>query len=441
MPSAHPNKQRLFYLAITASALFWLGFLGFLNAVAHEYLAQLSFSDLEIRRFLPLFVAILILTVYIVDYLHKMRRVVLFRGHGAQIGAKQFPDIYERLESVCERLEMDDLPSVYILSHKTLISSSGVRYHNKDYLALEAETVGALTHRLSAIDYLIGYELARLHDASTRWRHFLWPATVLPLLGPAYARSLVYSFDRSGIAACNTKVDAALALAVRAVGTRRWKSLNIPRFASQSADNRSLIMSFNELISVNPWLPKRMAHLRAVATDSDTFIPRRNPLTYLFAALAPYINPRSSMAPLQLVLIFLWLCFTSFYGDMAYKQLDKRGALAWMEEKKETAETAFFTRKWLSPSRQRSEQSVLKNRYTLLHADLRQLGQLAKMRHKQYGDIPCEAGNIQGIKLNYRSSRYAYSCDEPVVYTRVAYGEFEPGRPAHVQSYNWEKNI
>ncbi|MDH5649183.1 MAG: hypothetical protein OEY67_05960, partial [Gammaproteobacteria bacterium] len=45
------------------------------------------------------------------------------------------------------------------------------------------------------------------------------------------------------------------------------------------------------------------------------------------------------------------------------------------------------------------------------------------------------------IRLNYRSSRYAYSCDEPVVYTRVAYGEFEPGRPAHVQSYNWEKNI
>ena len=439
MYSSYPNKQRLFQIAVFLSILFWLGLLGFGHAMAKQYLAQLGLSDFEIRRFLPTLILITLVTIFIVDRVHRIRLVTRLRAFAVEIGPKQFPDLHGRIKSVCRRLEIADLPMVFLYPQTNLADSTSVRYRGKDYLMLDAETVGALTDRQSAIDYLLGFELARLHDPNSDWRYFLWPARVVPLLGAAYERARIYHYDGAGIQACKTKVDAALGLAIRVAGTRRWKSLSIPQFASQSAEYNKLWMSFSELISARPWLPKRMAHLRATATRSDTFIPRRNPVSYLMALFVPYIQLTKPAGLFQLVFILFWISLASFWGDIGYNQLQQRGWLEWMGDKKEAPKVAFFTRAWLQKTSPEQE-ITSSNRYLRLHTDLRQLGKLASTRYKKYGDVPCEAGNIRGIKLNYRSSRYAYSCEEPIVYTRVAHGEFEPGRPAHVQSYNWEKN-
>lgn len=439
MSKPYPNHKKLSIMAMIFSTLFWVGLLGFGHSAAHQSLTQLGLSDFEINRFLPLLVIVILAVLFIVDYLQRMRKVFRFRGYAAEVGSKQFPDLFGRVQSVCGRLKISELPTVYLSAQPGLTGSSSVRFHRRDFLALEAETIAALTERQSAIDYLIGYEIARLHDPSSRWRYFLWPATVVPILGPAFARSRIYSFDSSGIEACKTKVDAAFGLAIQVAGTRRWQSLNIPQLASQSADNRSLWMSVNELISSQPWFTKRMARLRAIATNSDTFIPRRNPVSYIIAVVIPYMQLRSFIALFQLTLILLWIILASFWADIAYRQLQQNGMLEWLGDKQEAPKAAFFTRKWLNETKPATETKTVR-RYERLHQDLQQLGKLARTRYKKYGDIPCEAGNIRGIKLNYRASRYAYSCEEPVVYTRVAYGEFEPGRPAHVQSYDWEKN-
>jgi hypothetical protein len=439
MYSSFPNKQRLFYSAVFLSVLFWLGLLGFGHAAAKQYLAQLGLSDFEIRRFLPTLVLIIVIAIFVVDRMRRIWRVTRLRAFAVEIGPKQFPDLHGRIKSVCRRLEIADLPIVFLYPQTSLAGAASVRYRGKDYLMMDAETVGALTDRQSAIDYLLGFELARLHDPNEKWRYFLWPARVVPLLGAAYQRSRVYHYDGAGIQACKTKVDAALGLAIRAAGTRRWKSLNIPQFASQSAEYGKLWMSFSELISAQPWLPKRMARLRATATNSDSFIPRHHPVSYLMALFVPYIQPAKLAGLPQLLFILLWISLASFWGDIGYNQLQQRGWLEWMGDRKEAPKAAFFTRSWLQKAS--PEQKISSSdRYLKLHADLKELGKLANTRYKKYGDVPCEAGNIRGIKLNYRSSRYAYSCEKPIVYTRVAQGEFEPGRPAHVQSYNWEKN-
>jgi hypothetical protein len=77
--------------------------------------------------------------------------------------------------------------------------------------------------------------------------------------------------------------------------------------------------------------------------------------------------------------------------------------------------------------------------YARLDADLRKLGELARARRRAASDIPCDIGRTAALKLNYSWQRYAYSCSEPVVYTAVERGEFEPGRPAHVRKYDWNR--
>ncbi len=77
--------------------------------------------------------------------------------------------------------------------------------------------------------------------------------------------------------------------------------------------------------------------------------------------------------------------------------------------------------------------------YASVDADLKQLGGLALARQGAGDDIPCEIGNPAAIKLHYRWTRYAFSCDEPVVYTMIEHGEFEPGRLAHIRKYDWKR--
>jgi hypothetical protein len=76
--------------------------------------------------------------------------------------------------------------------------------------------------------------------------------------------------------------------------------------------------------------------------------------------------------------------------------------------------------------------------YAKLDEDLKQLGDEALKRHRKVGGVVCEVGDIKKLGLNFPATRFAYSCDEPVVYTVVEPGEFEAGRGAHLRSYHWK---
>ena len=122
--------------------------------------------------------------------------------------------------------EVAETPDTYLFQNPEIPDCFSVRFRGQNFLALNGEVVGTLTERQGAIDFVMGHEIGRINDHHARWIPFIFPAMVLPLLGPAYARAKVYSYDRYGIAACKAKVDAAFALAVVASGSRRWKSFN-----------------------------------------------------------------------------------------------------------------------------------------------------------------------------------------------------------------------
>ena len=165
--------------------------------------------------------AVLIILAYLVAHLRKARQVAYLRGEAVEIGAKQHPDLFSRLKSTCRRLGIQDRPAAYLFQNPEITDCFSLRFQGASFLALNGEVIGALTDRQGAIDFVMGQELGLIDDRQAPWITFLLPASVLPLIGAAYARAKIYSYDRYGIAACKTKVDAAFALAVGASGSRR----------------------------------------------------------------------------------------------------------------------------------------------------------------------------------------------------------------------------
>ena len=430
MVDPYPHERPLFAISMVLAALFWIGLAFLFKLAVEDGLLVIGVDRLALGA------AVLTILTYLVAHLRKARRVAYLRGEAVEIGTKQHPDLFSRLKSTCRRLGIKDRPAAYLFQNPEITDCFSLRFQGTSFLALNGEVIGALTDRQGAIDFVMGQELGPIDDRQAPWTTFLLPASVLPLIGAAYARAKIYSYDRYGIAACKTKVDAAFALAVGASGSRRWKSFNIPQFASQSNDSSGFWMSLDQLISPTPWLSKRMAHLRAIATGSESFVPRRHPLAYPIASLVPNIGRRAWLGALRVLVLALWVAVIMHIGIATRDWVVRYEIIDRVAARFQSTPGAMTTPSAVSPTPKTEKPG---DAYASVDADLKQLGGLALARQGAERDVPCEIGNPEAIKLRYRWTRYAFSCDEPVVYTMIEHGEFEPGRLAHIRKYDWKR--
>ncbi|MDH5632182.1 MAG: hypothetical protein OEZ10_04225 [Gammaproteobacteria bacterium] len=436
----YQHYKPLFVITLLLSLGFWGSLLGYLWFQLPQWLAQYTPLEARVRDTLlpPLVFATLVVT-WLVHALYRIRRLSKLRGFAVALTEKQQPDLFARLHKACDRLNIDDVPTAYICGHEQLLES--VRVFGRYHLALDGDIIAALTERQGAIEFHMGQQLAKLTDPYRSWRFFLAPALVLPLLGTAWRRAQTYHYDRAGLGACKNKVDAAFGLAVEVTRSERWKSVNIPEFAKQGLEGAHFWMSLNELVSTEPWAAKRMAHLRALATSSDTFLPRRHILAWLLIAPVPYIRLGRPVGLLHLAWLALWLVPVLHWLQLSLPHIS---LAQWQPVPTSSIAPTppAVTETVTEPSTENTEatpKSSGANPYKNLDTDLETLGALARGKASKTNPIPCEAGELGAIKLHYPTKRYVYNCDEPVVYSRVDQGEFEPGKSAHIRRYNWKE--
>lgn len=432
MIAPHPHERPLRAVVILVSALFWAGLALLLWMLSERYSVALSLADTAMLA------GAAAIVTYIGTWSRKARRAAALMGHAVEIGPDQYPDLHTRVRTCTKRLGFAETPAAYLFQNPDAVLSYSLRYWGRDYLALNGELVGALTEHQGAIDFFIGYELGRLHDPDRLLEWLLLPGRVLPLLGSAYARAKIYTYDRYGIAACRARVDAALALALLVSGSRRWKSFNIAHYAEQSLRG-DVAFTFFELIAATPYLSRRIAHLRGVATGTGA-ATRRHPLAWIGAALVPGIGPYNAGAIARAAIAIIWPAVVAVALWHGYQQLARVGLVDPIASRFENKIVPLANLPASTAPVSPPTPAVASDVYARLDADLRRLGQVALNRYRKLGGIPCEVGNIAALDLNFRASRYAFSCDEPVVYTVIEPGEFEAGRAAHLRSYNWREN-
>jgi hypothetical protein len=434
MPAMHDpdsRRRRLFAAAIVLSTVFWLGLATLWFTAAGRY-----FPDYGVEFQLGPPLAAIILS-YFVHFLRRARWMARLRGDAVAIGPQQFRDLSERLAAACKRLGVTAVPRLWLLADGLRRRPSfSFAFAGEPHIVLNAEMVGAMTDHQGALDYFLGAELERLRSRERRFSAFLAPATVIPLLGAAFARGRIYAADRAGLKACRAKADAALALAYLAAGNRRWKSLNLLAFAGQPGESSDFFPFVIEIASGTPWLSRRIARLHAEATGSQQMIRARRPAAYATAVLVPRLGLFEPGAWSRAVMLVAWigLAGMALYVGIQWPD-DGQGVTRNIANRKNAvaADHGQTPRPATAPRADTTDDGALSQ----LDSDLKRLGDLAAARHEKMGGNPCEVGNITLLDLNFPASRYAFSCDEPVVYTAVEAGEFEPGKPSYLRRYNW----
>jgi Zn-dependent protease with chaperone function len=209
--------------------------------------------------------------------------IAWIKGTAVKLSAEQHPDLYQRFEHCCRKLEIKELPEIYILEGGGMLNAFATRFFGRNFVVLLSDIVDALKEEPEGINFYIGHELGHIRMGHLTGRLWRLPVLWWPLLGAAYARAQEYTCDLHGRACCADPQAASYALMALAAGSDRWKTSNLARYARQSEENNGFWGSFHELISTYPWLTKRVAYMQ----DPSTPLPARNPLAYALALLVP----------------------------------------------------------------------------------------------------------------------------------------------------------
>jgi len=266
MVAVYKNEPTLFAISLVISLLVWLLLVVGTLGIALVY----------------------VLFFFIVYLFAQSAFISRIKGTAVLITPQQFPDLHQRIEKCCSKLEIRELPEAYLMHGNGVFNAFATRFLGRNFIVLYSDVVDALDHDPDAVDFYIGHELGHLHRKHLQWRWVLWPAAILPLLGAAYSRAREYTCDLYGLACCGNPQSAVHGLSALAAGHKRWQSMNAEQYTAQVQGTGGFWMSFHELIADYPWLVKRIA--RVNAKDGRTDFPTRNLLAWLIALFIPRLG-------------------------------------------------------------------------------------------------------------------------------------------------------
>lgn len=238
-------------------------------------------------------VVLVYVLLFLIVYLFAHSGFIAYlRGNTLELSESQFPDLYRQYLEACERLEIKEVPTAYLMMSDGVLNALATRFLRRHYVVLFSSVVEALRSRPDALRFYFGHELAHIKRGHLNLQWLKMPASILPLLGAAYRRAQEYTCDLHGLAASNSREDALAALAVLGTGGEKLSEVNVDRFIDQQRHTSGFWMSYHELTNDYPWLCKRLAHIAAVSgagngQTSEYKAPKRSFFAGVFAAFTP----------------------------------------------------------------------------------------------------------------------------------------------------------
>ena len=268
MQLTYKNEKPLFLTSLILASIFWL------------LLIVGSFG-----------IALIYLLLGYMFYLFVQSGFISYvKGSGVKVTEQQMPELYKQFNDCSQKLDMDTPPEFYLLNSDGVLNALATHFLRKKYVVLYSSVLDALKKYPGAINFYIGHELAHIKQGHLKWLSFLWPASLLPVLGTSYSRAREYTCDLHGLYCCNEAKEAPYALAVLAAGPEYWSKVNLKEYTGQCAETGGFWMSFHEYVGDYPWLCKRISHVIEVAQGNKAKFPRRNPLAFILSCFVPRLG-------------------------------------------------------------------------------------------------------------------------------------------------------
>ncbi|MBU9674006.1 M48 family metalloprotease [Planococcus sp. CP5-4] len=181
------------------------------------------------------------------------------RGNGVRIHERQFPDVYERVQTLSAQMELDKVPDVFVIQSEGALNAFATRFFGRDMVVLYSEVFElAREQGQDELDFIIAHELAHVKRRHV-WKNLLiLPAGFIPFLSTAYSRSCEYTCDRQAAYEIQNAAAAKRALTLLGIGKKAYVEVNEDAYREQITTESNAFVWLAEVLSTHPRLPKRI---------------------------------------------------------------------------------------------------------------------------------------------------------------------------------------
>ncbi|MDI3257915.1 MAG: M48 family metallopeptidase [Kyrpidia sp.] len=207
---------------------------------------------------IPYLIALVVLSFFV----HALAMAHL-RLNGVRLSTRQFPEVYERIGKLCNRMGLSSVPDVYVIQSGGLLNAFATRFFGRNMIVVYSDIFELIaTGADDILEYVITHELAHIKRMHITKHMLLLPAQWIPFLGNAYSRACEYTCDRMA-AFMTGNTDAAVnGLTMLAVGKSLYPMVDVGEYLYQGEHNRGFFLWLAEKLSSHPPLPKRIAEVR-----------------------------------------------------------------------------------------------------------------------------------------------------------------------------------
>jgi len=198
-------------------------------------------------------------------------------GTAVRVSPSQFPDVDKLVRRCAQRLNVAP-PTVYISQALGSINAHTYGTNDDAFIMINSATVDHLDEK--ELLFVIGHEVGHIHNGHVVFltaTHYLtqmagffvrWIVTPATLALNTWSRRAEVTSDRAGLICCGD-LDVAVRTMVKfALGSKKlYEQINLEEYVAQLAEVKEGIGRMNELLHDHPYIPKRVAALRAFAVS------------------------------------------------------------------------------------------------------------------------------------------------------------------------------
>ena len=181
------------------------------------------------------------------------------RRNGVRLSNRQFPDIYQKAVKLAEDMELEKMPSIYVMESMGILNAFATRFFGKNMVVVYSEIFDLSEDgRENELLFVLAHEFAHLKRRHVFVHMLLLPAMFVPFLGEAYLRACEYTCDRYATYYVGNMEASKEALSILAIGKKLSSKMNHEAFVDQISEESGFFAWLNEKLSSHPDLPKRI---------------------------------------------------------------------------------------------------------------------------------------------------------------------------------------
>ncbi|MFC4322558.1 M48 family metallopeptidase [Litchfieldia salsa] len=194
------------------------------------------------------------------------------RSNGIKLTEKQFPLIYNRAKTIAEKMNVQEIPTIYVIQSDGVLNAFATRFFGRNFIVLYSDIVELTEEGYSdELDFVIAHELAHIQRKHLTKNLLILPARWIPFLGNAYSRACEFTCDRMATSFTSNPDAAINALTILAVGKKLFVQVDTEEYIESARRETGLFIWLSQILSTHPPLPKRITEVQQIKNYPEMY--------------------------------------------------------------------------------------------------------------------------------------------------------------------------